>query len=142
MRALSPQQAEFVLASNCVARIAFCSGGRVELMPIHYVYLDGAIVGHVAMGVKYLQWLVVSEVVVEVDEVHSLFDWRSVVMRGKLSLLSAGGTALDRKAYNDAVDAIRTLVSTAFTDRDPTPDRNFVFRVDPIDVTGREASTR
>jgi nitroimidazol reductase NimA-like FMN-containing flavoprotein (pyridoxamine 5'-phosphate oxidase superfamily) len=140
--ALSVQQTAFVLARNCVARIAFCHDGRVELIPIHYAYLDGAIVGRIAMGAKYLQWLVVSDVVMEVDEVHSLYDWRSVVVRGKLALLSAKGTQSDRAAYTAAVDAIRSVIPTAFTENDPTPERSFVFRVDPSEVTGRQASTK
>jgi nitroimidazol reductase NimA-like FMN-containing flavoprotein (pyridoxamine 5'-phosphate oxidase superfamily) len=142
IRPLTPSEVEFVLARNCVARIAFQHEGKVELMPIHYVYIDGVVFGRIAMGVKYLQWLVVSDVVLEVDEIHALFDWRSIVMRGTLQLLSAQGTASDRLAHRNAVEAIRTLIPSAFTDDDPTPDRQFIFRIDPSEVTGREASTR
>jgi len=139
---LTPRQVEYVLARNCVARVAFQHDGRVELLPVHYVYVNGAIVGRIAVGARYLQWLVVSDVVIEVDEVRGLFDWRSVVMRGKLSLLSARGSDADRAAYNRALNAIRSLIPAAFTENDPTPDRRFVFRVDPTEVSGREATTK
>src|SRR5690349_9633238 len=142
IRALTPRQAEFVLARNCVARIAFPRDGRIELLPIHYAYLDGAIVGRIALGVKYLSWLTVSEVVVEVDEVHALFDWSSVVMRGQLTLLRARGTDAERIAYTRAKDALRILIPGAFTERDPTPDRQFLFRIDRTELTGREATTK
>ena len=140
---MTPRQAEFVLARNSVARIAFQHDGRVEIMPVHYVYSNGAIIGRTSLGKKYLNWLVVREVVVEVDEVQALFEWRSVVLRGGVSLLRArGGTDAEREAFNGAVDALRALVPGAFTEHDPTPDRRFVFRVDPTEVNGREASTK
>lgn len=142
MRALTRRQVEFVLARNSVARIAFQHDGRVELMPVHYVYVDGAIVGRISLGTKYLNWLVVREVVLEVDEVQGLFDWRSVVLRGTVTLLRARGTDRERDAFNQAVTAIRTLIPGAFTEQDPTPDRRFTFRIDPTEINGREAATK
>lgn len=143
IRAMTQRQSEFVLARNAVARIAFQHGGRVEIMPVHYVYLNGAVVGRTSLGKKYLNWLVAREVVLEIEEVQGLFDWRSVVLRGSVSLLRAhGGTDTEREAFNQAVDAIRALIPGAFTEQDPTPDRRFIFRVDPTEVTGREATTK
>lgn len=142
MRTLTRRQVEFVLARNSVARVAFQHDGRVELMPVHYVYMNGAIVGRISLGSKYLNWLVVREVVLEVEEVQGLFDWRSVVLRGPVTLLRARGTDAERDAFNQAVSAIRTLIPGAFTEADPAPDRRFVFRIDPTEITGREAATK
>lgn len=142
IREMTRRQIDFVLARNVVARVAFVADGRVELQPVHYVYTDGAIVGRIALGTKYLNWLVVSEVVVEVEEVEGLFDWRSIIVRGSLSLLRARGTPEEHAAYAKAVDAIRTLIPAAFTENDPTPNRAFVFRVEPTQVTGREATAK
>ena len=142
IRRLNRREMEFVLARNSIARIAFLTEGRIELQPVHYVFRDGALFGRIALGAKYLSWLVMSDVTVEVDEATSVFDWRSVVMRGAVSLLRARGTPDERSTYAQAVDAIRRLIPGAFTERDPTPDRGFIFRVDPTEMTGREASTR
>ncbi|MEK7402731.1 MAG: pyridoxamine 5'-phosphate oxidase family protein, partial [Gemmatimonadota bacterium] len=136
------RQVEFVLARNSVGRIAFAHDGRVELMPVHYVYQNGSIIGRISLGTKYLNWLVVRDVVFEVEEVLGLFDWRSVVMRGAVTLLRARGTDDERAKFNHAVDAIRTLIPGAFTEHDPTPDRRFIFRIDPTETTGREATTK
>jgi nitroimidazol reductase NimA-like FMN-containing flavoprotein (pyridoxamine 5'-phosphate oxidase superfamily) len=142
IRKLNSREIEYVLARNCVARIAFNADNRIELQPVHYVYRDGAVYGRIAVGAKYLNWLVEKDVVIEVDETVSLFDWRSVVLRGAVSLLRACGTPKEREEHDHAVQIIRMLIPGAFTDRDPTPDRTFLFRVDPSEMTGREASTR
>ncbi len=143
LRVLNDRQIGFVLERNSVARIAFQRDGRIELMPVHYVMLDGAVIGRISLGRKYLSWLVANEVVVEVEETTGLFDWRSVVIRGSVSLLrSHGGTDVQREQFHRAVTAIRALIPGAFTESDPTPDRRFVFRVDPTEITGREASTK
>jgi nitroimidazol reductase NimA-like FMN-containing flavoprotein (pyridoxamine 5'-phosphate oxidase superfamily) len=142
MRALTARQIEFVLARNSVARIAFQHDGKVELMPVHYAYVNGSIVGRISLGMKYLNWLVVREVVVEVEEIQGLFDWKSVILRGQVTVLRARGRDDEREAFNRAVDAIRTVIPGAFTEQDPTPDRRFVFRVDPTEVSGREATTK
>ena len=142
IRKLSTREIEYVLARNCIARIAFQTDTRIELQPVHYVYRDGALYGRIAIGSKYLNWLVVRDVVVEVDEATHMFDWRSVILRGSVSLLRARGTPAEREEHAHAMNAIRTLIPGAFTERDPTPDRGFIFRVDPTEMTGREATTR
>ena len=118
------------------------SAGRIELLPIHYVYHDGVIVGRTALGTKYLTWLVRGDVVFEVDESDGLFDWRSVVVRGTATVLRARGTGDARDAYQEALAAIRTLVPDAMTQRDPTPYRGFLFAITPREISGRQAQSR
>lgn len=142
VRDLSERQMECVLARNHVGRVAFRCDAQVELQPVHYVYMDGAIYGRTSVGTKYLAWLLESDVVFEVDESDSLFDWRSVIVRGRLSFVQPRGPRARGLTYWNAVGAIRTLVPLAFTDRDPVPHRATVFRIKPSIMTGRESTAR
>ncbi len=138
-RVLGDREVEAVLSHNHVGRIAFSIDGRIEVLPIHYVYADGVIYGRTAMGLKYLTWLVSSEVVFEVDESAGVYDWRSVIVRGTIQIIRARGTAGDLAAYLDAVTALRTLLPNAFSASDPVPERCFVFRVMPTQISGRSS---
>ena len=142
IRVLKLRDCEFLLSRNNVARVAFMGNGRVEMMPVHYVFAEGRIFGRIALGTKYLTWLVRNDVVFEADESDGLFDWRSVIVRGRVSILRSRGSDGALAAYQQALEAIRTLIPDAMMERDPTPYRGFVFAIDPLEITGREASTR
>lgn len=137
VREMSRRQIECVLSRNYVARVAFQTGFRLELRPVHYVYSGGTFFLRSSFETK-TPWIFNPEVVVEIDEVDGLFDWRSVIARGKVSLVRARGSLPERAAYWSAVDTLRTLVPSAFGECDPTPYRSAVFRVDPHEMTGRE----
>jgi hypothetical protein len=77
--------------------------------------------------------------VFEVDESEDLFDWRSVIVRGTVSLLSAAGGAGAAAQYGAAVAALRALDPRALTDDDPTNQRTAVFRIVPVEMSGRES---
>ena len=142
IRELSPRQMECILLRNNVGRIAFCTGVRLELFPIHYVFAHGAVYGRTSFGAKSVGWSRNPNVVLEVDESDGLFDWRSVIVRGKLSLLRSSGVGAEPFAYLNALAAIRTLIPEAFTERDPVPARGALFRVVPTEMSGREAVSR
>ena len=136
------RDAEVVLARNNIGRCAFLGDGRVELVPVHYVFQNGVIIGRTALGSKYATWLTRSAIVFEVDESSGLFDWSSVIVRGNLTLLHPRGSEAERLAFEDGVRAFRALVPDAFTERDPTPQRSIVFAVAPQEITGRQSTSR
>ena len=142
IRKMTARQTECVLARNHVGRVAFQTGGRVELYPVHYVYADQSVYGRTAFGSKYMSWATRPEVVFEIDESETLFDWRSVIVRGKLSLLQPRGPRAAPFAYWNAVAAIRSFTPDAFTELDRVPQRFAVFRIQPTEITGRQAIAR
>jgi nitroimidazol reductase NimA-like FMN-containing flavoprotein (pyridoxamine 5'-phosphate oxidase superfamily) len=140
IRALSVLQSRFILSRNHVGRLAFVSDGRLELLPIHYVFVDGCVIGRTSSSIGGASWEGNSEVVFEVDEPDRLFEWRSVIVRGVLRKLAPPLLSEDRPAYWSAVSAFQALVPDAFTERDPTPFRRALFTINPSEITGREAS--
>lgn len=142
IRALSARQAQVVLARNRVGRLAFLADGRIELLPVHYAYAREALFGRTSLGARCAAWAPRADVVFEVDESDGLYDWRSVIVRGTLRVLPASGTREQRTEHWDAVAVLRSAFPDALTERDPTPARRCVFTIEPLEITGREASTK
>jgi hypothetical protein len=141
IRALSSRQVERVLSRNQVGRVAFMSDKRIDLQPVNFVYADGAIYGRTSQGGKYLAWQHNPFVAFEVDEIDGPFDWRSVIVHGTVYILHPRGSQAERADFQSAIDTMREHFPDAFTDRDRTPYRDVIFRIEPHEVTGREART-
>ena len=109
IRALKSDEAQALLARNSVGRIAFSHRDRVDIEPIHYVYAAPWIYGRTSQGAKLLtlahnQWCAF-----ETDEVHGMFDWESVVVKGPFSTAALtvrrlGLRSRDRRAAPVAPD--------------------------------------
>ncbi len=128
-----------ILARNRVGRIAYSLHDRVDIEPMHYVYSQGWIYARTSRGAK-LETLEKNKwVAFEVDEVTSLFDWRSVVVHGGVYLLDSDANAESRDAYARALELLRRLLPATFREDDPVPHRDVVFRISVQEATGRRA---
>lgn len=139
---LTTAECHELLASQYVGRMAFTFRDRVDIEPVHYVYRDGRIWGRTQHGTKVNVLAHHPWVAFEVDEVQALFSWRSVVVRGRVEFPDPEGAAHERAEFAVGVEAFRTLVPDAFTERDPTPDRDLIFMLPATDLTGRAATPR
>lgn len=137
---LTTAECHELLASQIVGRMAFTFRDRVDIEPVHYVYRDGRIWGRTQQGTKVNVLAHHPWVAFEVDEVKALFSWRSVVVRGRVEFPDPNGATHEREQFAAGVDAFRTLVPDAFTDRDPTPDRDLIFMLPAAELTGRCAT--
>jgi hypothetical protein len=138
-RELTRGECDALLARNHVGRIAFSYHDHVDIEPINFVYDDEWIYGRTGDGTKlrtlaHNRWLAF-----ETDEVSALFDWQSVVVKGALYILEAGGPRSD--AYDHAITLMRQMNSHVLTPSDPAPERTVIFRIHADQVTGRAAST-
>lgn len=141
-RELSAKESTALLRRNHVGRMAFAFRSRVDIVPIHYAYSGGWLYGRTSLGGKLLtlrhnQW-----VAFEVDEVNSLFDWKSVVLHGGLYLLEADGPPRDVAARRRAVRLLRSLVPDTMRASDPVPFRDILFRIHADEVSGRAAELK
>lgn len=136
---LSREDAIALLTRHHVGRLAFTFHDRVDIEPISYVYSDGWVYARTSPGTKLTTVQHHPWVAFEVDEVEGRFDWESVVVRGTVYFLDPSGGGPDREAYDLALRVLKGADADAFTDEDPTPHRQTVFRFHADELTGRRA---
>jgi uncharacterized protein len=131
---------EALLLAHHVGRIAYSFRDRVDIEPLHYVYHDGWLYGRTREGTKLHTLSHHPWVAFEVDEVSALFEWKSVVVHGRIEFPDPQRADADTLRHELAVTAFRTLVPEAFSERDPTPDRDVVWVLPLHTVEGRMAT--
>lgn len=95
---LGPAQIEQVLHEQVIGRIGCHARGRTYVVPITYVYADGAIVGHTGDGLKVQMMRENPNVCFEVEDLRHLPSWSSVIAQGKYEELhgDAAESALEQ----------------------------------------------
>lgn len=136
---LSDDECRALLARQQVGRLAFTFKDRVDIEPIHFVFADDCLYGRTQAGRKveilsHHPW-----VAFEADDVKGLFDWESVVVHGRIVFPDAEGAPTQQALHARAVTAVRTLIPDAFTESDPTTQRDMVFCIHVQSMTGRVA---
>jgi uncharacterized protein len=137
-RELSEAEAIEVLERNRIGRAAFVVDERIEIVPIHYVYDDRWIFGRTTAGRKFAGLRRNWWVAFEVDEVNTLFDWRSVVVHGGIYVLGDDDDD-DAPLRERALASLRRLLPATLTPDDPVPERDVMFGIAVQEITGRAA---
>ena len=140
-RVLDLSECEALLGRHHVGRIAYTFHDRVDIEPIHYVFEHGRIFGRMQFGRKIETLAHDPWVAFEVDEVDGLFDWRSVVVHGRIVFPDPHGSPEDQLQHARGVEVFRGLVPAAFKEEDPTPGRVFVFVLHINEISGRAATS-
>ena len=138
-RELGRDECEALLAVNHVGRIAYTFHDRADIEPIHYAFENGWIFGRTAEGSKLTTIGHHPYVAFEVDEVHSIFDWRSVVVHGTVYILDKESDPAREAEYRRALERLRRFLPQTLKSDDPTPFRTVLFGIHVDEVTGREA---
>ena len=134
---LSERSARALLARNHVGRIAFSFRDRVDIQPIHYVYDKDWLVGRTGVGSKLVKLAHNPWCAFEVDEVHGLFHWDSVVVYGSFTLLDPKVGSSD--LYSRALELLQRFIPGTMSERDPVPERAILFAIHLDDIRGRSA---
>ena len=136
---LTDDECRAVLSRNYVGRLAFMRENRVDIQPIGYVAAEAWLFMRSADGAKLEALAHSPYVAFEVDEIESAFEWRSVVARGTIYMMTDGGTHVDQALFDRAVDALRSAQPAALGGDDPTPFRRTVYGLHVDSLTGRKA---
>ncbi|MEO6877806.1 MAG: pyridoxamine 5'-phosphate oxidase family protein, partial [Gemmatimonadaceae bacterium] len=107
-RELTPEECNALLGSRNVGRIAFALNDRVEIQPINYVFDGSWIFGRTSTGAKLSALVQHPWCAFEIDDVHDVFDWASVVVKGTFSILDPRIGSLH--TYQRANTLLRNLV--------------------------------
>jgi uncharacterized protein len=138
-RELNRRECEELLRRNEIGRIAYTFRDRPGIEPLHYVYHEGWLYGRTSEGEKLAtierNWWVAFGV----EEIQGPHEWRSVMVRGGLYRLDPGGPPEDVAAREQAIELIRQASPEAFTEDDPTPQRDVLFRIAAQELSGRES---
>jgi len=79
---LSEKQVDELLTRNVTGRLGCCYRGTVYVVPVNYVYKNGIIYAHSSPGKKISVMRKNPRVCFEVDEIESIFRWKSVIVSG------------------------------------------------------------
>jgi uncharacterized protein len=134
---LSERSARALLARNHVGRLAFAFKDRVDIQPIHYVYDEKWLIGRTGVGSKLVKLSHNPWCAFEVDEVHGLFHWDSVVVHGSFSMLDPESGSTD--LYRRAVDLLQRFIPGTMSSADPVPERAIPFAIHIDELRGRSA---
>lgn len=141
-RELSKDEIQEMLLRNNVGRLAFAVADRVDIQPIHYVYERGWLYGRTSEGDKISALETNQWIALEIDEVAGLFDWRSVVLHGRLVILHPRGSPRAEEDWKHASELVARIVPTALSEEDPVAFRQTLFRIGVADLRGRQALTK
>jgi hypothetical protein len=139
---LNQTEVESLLSSEVVARIGCHANGRSYVVPITYVYEDGAIIGHSGDGMKIDMMRKNPFVCVEVDHVDNLANWRSVIAWGHYEELSGAAVVAAIEKLAKRLEPL-TVSETSVPARGrhgrsgPTAHGVVVYRIRLTEKTGR-----
>ncbi|CAN5234866.1 pyridoxamine 5'-phosphate oxidase family protein [soil metagenome] len=80
---LNKKQIEDLLKQQVTGRVACHAEGDIYIVPVNYVYDGSCIMGHSSMGKKIEMMRKNPEVCFQVDQMESLFRWKSVIAWGR-----------------------------------------------------------
>lgn len=134
-RELEDRDVQAILARNITGRIAFNLDGEIEIRPVSYVYADGTIYLRSAATASLALTDPDGTVVgFEVDEIHSMSRWSSIVVRGTLFRISRSE---EQEAWMQGVARLRRLIPEALRSDDRLAHRSEIFRIVIRQATGR-----
>lgn len=136
---LSDAEARDLLQRNHLGRLAFAHRARVDIEPISYVKDGDWLYFRTSPGTKLTTVRRHPWVAFEVDEVHGMHHWDSVVVRGTVYHLIDADNTVDSDAYAHALAVLRQFDPDALTPRDSAPHRTELLRIHLNEVSSRSA---
>jgi len=129
-----------LLRREMVGRMAFSFHDRVDITPIHYVYANKWLFARTSHGEKMLTIAHAPWVALEVDEVKSVFEWKSVVVHGTVYLAERDAGPSEARRWRTGIELLKRIVPGTGTTHDPVAFRSLVFGIHVDSLSGRISS--
>jgi nitroimidazol reductase NimA-like FMN-containing flavoprotein (pyridoxamine 5'-phosphate oxidase superfamily) len=139
---LDVEQIEQVLRSEDIGRLGCIANGWPYVVPVTYVYDGGNVYAHTGEGLKLRAMRENPLVCLEVEQIRSMANWRTVVVRGRFEELSSeeNDRALSllttRLTRTEMSETARLLQHEDVVQREGIR-RPVLFRIRVQDKTGR-----
>jgi nitroimidazol reductase NimA-like FMN-containing flavoprotein (pyridoxamine 5'-phosphate oxidase superfamily) len=133
MGELSAAEIEELLRSEWVARLGCHANDTTYVVPVSYAYDGEALYGHTGDGLKLRLLRSDPRVCVEVDRVHGIANWSSVIAWGHFEELHG----------DEAMDAMRLLIqrfTTMISGEDTVPTHGMRVLEDPTTAHFHDAA--
>ena len=141
---LNKYQIDSFLRCEIIGRIGCCTEGKAYVVPITYVYDGKNIYAHTKEGMKTAMMRQNPNVCFEVDHIHNMANWQSVIAWGKYEELKG-------KAAEEVLQAIANRVHPISTSETSVPRhglerphepvspefRVVVFKIEITEATGK-----
>ena len=137
IRAMRQSECLSMIRRHNVGRLAFTFHDRVDIEPIHYVYSDGWLFARTSHGAKMQTIAHVPWVALEVDDVHDVFEWKSVVVHGTIYTMERDAGPTEAELWAKGIEALKRVVPETGSGKDPVPWRSLVFGIHIDRMTGR-----
>jgi nitroimidazol reductase NimA-like FMN-containing flavoprotein (pyridoxamine 5'-phosphate oxidase superfamily) len=141
IRALANDEIERVLRAEVVGRIGCHADGRTYVVPVSYIFENGAVYAHSRDGLKVQMMRRNPAVCFEVDHVEDLVNWHSVICWGTFTELE--GADADR-AMAMLQERLRERVPRQVEHGRLAAEESIgtsapvVFRISLVEISGRE----
>ncbi|SKB58771.1 pyridoxamine 5'-phosphate oxidase family protein [Maribacter arcticus] len=144
---LEKEEIEGVLMSNYIGHLAFISQARPYMMPITYYYnkVQNAIISYSGEGLKLSAMRKNNAVSLEVDEINSVGNWKSVLAHGtfeevqgidakqQLHQFAEGVKTIITKKEGHRPQSLKEFSARISSDKIPV-----VFRIKILEITGKQ----
>ncbi|HSZ24792.1 MAG TPA: pyridoxamine 5'-phosphate oxidase family protein [Cytophagaceae bacterium] len=143
---LEGNEIEEILSNQYIGRLACCLNNKPYIVPITYCYDKStkSIIGYSGTGLKITILKKNPNVCFEVEDIHTINDWNSVIVDGVYEELKGADA---RNAVHTFVNHIRQLLhknssgTTFLKDISHTEisnETNIIYRINIISKTGRK----
>lgn len=138
LKELTFKESEEILKRGSMAHLGCYSHGEVFVTPITYVYEGDYIYGHSLIGKKIKMMRSNPHVCLQIGEIYTLFNWKSVIVQGHYEELKEGiAPAQALRALKVKIAGLVQGLTPMQVEIDAILSRAIIYRIKIEKITGR-----